>query len=287
MSKPAPYPADTRAKGWRFELDLERVQQSDTWALAEAEARPWLLMLWCTAWQQTPCGSLPADERILCARIGITPKLWAKHRDVLLRGWWAADDGRLYHDTIAGQVVGMLTKKAAEKTRKAEYRERMDAERRGSPASVPRDNHGTDDTGTGTGTGTSTRTEEKTETQGGKPPARKRASVSLGPDVLVADGVAPQVAADWLTVRKAKAHPLTATAWEQTKTEAAKAGLAVGDAVQISVANGWAGFKAEWLNTPKSGPVLLANGRPQTKQEAIEAANRAVGAEWLAQQGVQ
>ena len=35
MTRPAaPYPAITRAKGWRFELDYEQVDQSDTWALA-------------------------------------------------------------------------------------------------------------------------------------------------------------------------------------------------------------------------------------------------------------
>lgn len=161
--KPIPYPADTRAKGWRFELDLERVQQSDTWALAEPEARPWLLMLWCTAWQQTPCGSLPSDERVLCARIGIPAKFWAKHREVLLRGWEAHEDGRLYHAVITAQVAGMLTKKSEERQRKADYRARMEAERRGSPEVVPRDTTGTgagrtpdsygrDDTGTGTGT---------------------------------------------------------------------------------------------------------------------------------------
>lgn len=39
MTKSAPYPCDTRAKGWRFELDHERIRQSDTWALAPPEIR--------------------------------------------------------------------------------------------------------------------------------------------------------------------------------------------------------------------------------------------------------
>jgi hypothetical protein len=40
-----PYPADTRAAGWRFDLDTTRIRQSDTWTLARPEIRPWLLML--------------------------------------------------------------------------------------------------------------------------------------------------------------------------------------------------------------------------------------------------
>ena len=103
-TRPAPYPADTRAKGWRFELDYEQIEQSDTWGVTKPEARPWLLMLWMTAWKQVPCGSMPADHDVIAGKLGIPDDLWEKHRASLLRGWWQADDGRLYHDTIAARV---------------------------------------------------------------------------------------------------------------------------------------------------------------------------------------
>lgn len=166
MTRPAPYPADTKAKGWRFELDLEQVMQSDTWALAKPEARPWLLMLWTKAWQQTPCGSMPSDEELIIARLEIDPEFFEKHKRVLLRGWVVAEDGRLYHPTITQRVNDMLGRKTAERTRKAEYRARMDAERKlaelqGSPemshgtdAGQSWESGGCDATGTGTGTGT-------------------------------------------------------------------------------------------------------------------------------------
>ena len=118
----APYPANTRAKGWRFEIDHERIRQSDTWAIAPADVRPWLLMLWMVAWEQTPCGSLPADDSLIAARIGMSPKNFAKHRDILMRGWWAADDGRLYHDVICLRVGEMLNKRAKEAKRAADSR---------------------------------------------------------------------------------------------------------------------------------------------------------------------
>lgn len=163
--RPTPYPAETKAKGWRFELDIEQIMQSDTWALAPAEVRPWLLMLWTVAWQQVPCGSMPADDALIVARLGMPPKLFAKHRAVLLRGWWPAEDDRLYHDTIAVRVRAMLTSKEAERKRKADYRARMAAEaegRSGSPdlshgtdAGQQRDSGGIDATGTRTRTGLS------------------------------------------------------------------------------------------------------------------------------------
>lgn len=110
-----PYPADTRAKGWRFELDYERIEQSDTWALAPADMRPWLLMLWLTAWRQTPCGSLPADDALIAARIGMDPRQFKAHRDILMRGWRLASDGRLYHQTITTSVMSMLESRLRER----------------------------------------------------------------------------------------------------------------------------------------------------------------------------
>lgn len=162
---PVPYPPDTRAKGWRFELDLERVMQSDTWALASPDVRPWLLMLWTVAWQQVPCGSMPAEDDLIAARLGMKPAAFKKAKGVLMRGWIPAEDGRLYHRTIVERVVDMLGRKEGERKRKAEYRERMEAERKASESSgVPglsrgtvagrtRESGGRDATGTGTGTG--------------------------------------------------------------------------------------------------------------------------------------
>lgn len=110
MTRPAPYPADTKAKGWRFELDLERVEQSDTWDLA-AEipmAQHALLMMWTTAWRQVPCGSMPADTNLIRAKLKIPPKLWAPMAAVVMRGWWPAEDGRLYHNAIIERVLEMM-----------------------------------------------------------------------------------------------------------------------------------------------------------------------------------
>lgn len=136
--KPAPYPADTSAKGWRFEIAMEKVRQSDTWSLTLLrgyEPKALLLWMWSVAWEQTPCGSFPNDETLIAARLELPPKVWAKHRDILMRNWWLASDGRLYHDTVTARVLSMLDKRANDAQRAAARRARK-AESEASTAGV-------------------------------------------------------------------------------------------------------------------------------------------------------
>lgn len=76
--------------------------------------------------------------------------------------------------------------------------------------------------------------------------AGKPARITIGVAELVAEGVERQHAEDWLKVRKDKKLPLTQTAWEGMKDEAAKAGLSIAEAVKVSALQSWAGFKATW-----------------------------------------
>lgn len=119
-----PYPGDTRARGWRFELDYERIEQSDTWAIAPPDLRPWLLMLWVTAWRQVPCGSLPNDPALIAARIGMPVREFELSRDVLMRGWRLHSDGRLYHGTITERVLSLLGVRRMDADRRKRWRER-------------------------------------------------------------------------------------------------------------------------------------------------------------------
>lgn len=127
-----------------------------------------------------------------------------------------------------------------------------------------------------------TRHQKPEEIQAAVPPARKRAPAPICAADLAAEGVDAQHAADWLAVRKAKHLPLTPTAWADTKAEAAKAGVGVAEAVRMAAAHGWGGFRASWLqgkDAPLGGSV-----RPINRQLAVEAENRRVAAEWLAQE---
>jgi hypothetical protein len=125
-------------------------------------------MMWMTAWQQSPCGSLPADEEVIAALIGCPAKVWAKHRKALLRGWAEADDGRLYHATITERVLEMREQRDKTKKRVADYKAKLREERE-SNALPTREQHDKNDTGTGTGTGTiNPKTEDPHHLAGGR-----------------------------------------------------------------------------------------------------------------------
>lgn len=266
----APYPADTRAKGWRFELDHERIRQSDTWVLASPDIRPWLLMLWMTAWEQTPCGSMPADDGLIAARIGMQRKTFDKQRSVLMRGWQEATDGRLYHPTITERVLEMVAYRDKEASRRAAYRERMQAERGTTPVvppTVTRDTDGTVATGTGTGTREEKETSEAIASGAAAPPLTRNSE----PEEIVYGYGVP-----FLTN--------AGTAEKQARSFLGKLCKDHGPPRVVDVLRDCIRAKPlqplEWM-----AAVLPPKGKSAlNSQEAIEASNKAVGARWLAKE---
>lgn len=133
-----------------------------------------LLMMWYVAWKQVPCGSFPADEDVIRAKCRVPASRWDDLRPILMRGWWRADDGRLYHDTVVERVREMI----AYRQKEADRRNRNRRAAGGVPDGLPpgdggtseyetphfpelsrgtttehrRESDGTPDTGTGTGT---------------------------------------------------------------------------------------------------------------------------------------
>jgi hypothetical protein len=124
-----PFANDLKSDGWRFELDCQRIELSDTWALAKPELRPWLLMLWFKAWQQAPIGSYPNNDEIIAAKIGMEPEIFQAYRPVLMRGWILYRDNRFYHPVIMEFVESMLHKSRIGKRKQKAYRDRKAAEK--------------------------------------------------------------------------------------------------------------------------------------------------------------
>lgn len=89
-------------------LDLKRLWNSDTWAMADGWAAKALINLWARAWHQVPAGSLPDDERLL-AKYADVPD-WQAVREVALRGFRRCSDGRLYHGRLCEIVVEKLAR---------------------------------------------------------------------------------------------------------------------------------------------------------------------------------
>ena len=69
---------------------------------------------------------------------------------------------------------------------------------------------------------------------------------------LLEIGVSPQVAEDWLKVRKAKKAANTETAFKRIQEEIELSGLSADECITIAVERSWQGFKAEWLKNQRS-----------------------------------
>lgn len=107
----------------------------------------------------------------------------------------------------------------------------------------------------------------------------KKTKTKINQTDLIAEGIPPQKAAEFLQLRKEKRMPLTVTAWNQMKHESGSIGWDVKQAVEKCLIQGWGGFRGEWvLNEQKNA---RASPKPMNKQEALEARNKAVGDEWL------
>ena len=85
-------------------------------------------------------------------------------------------------------------------------------------------------------------------------PRKKRADEFDPADALSLLGVTEPVSRDFLSIRKKKRAPLTETALEDIKREAAKASLSLNDALEKCCARGWQGFEASWISNQKNAP---------------------------------
>ncbi len=286
--KPAPYPPDTRAKGWRFELEYERIEQSDTWAIAEEVpmAQHALLFMWLAAWKQEPCGSFPNDEAVIRSKCRVPPKVWATVRDVLMRGWWLADDGRLYHPTITARVLEMLEYRSANAKRVAKHKQAM-REKRAGNALPTQQQPASNDTGTGTGTGR-TDTVDSHDAGGGA-----SAAGEFEPGEFIGSAQPTPAGAICGLLRRAGIHDTNPG--HPTLLALLAAGAEPGE---------FTGFVASALDRAPRQPFTyllgvvkgererasrlatqIHRGPMPNRQEAIEQRNAAAGDEWLAEQG--
>ncbi len=87
--------------------------------------------------------------------------------------------------------------------------------------------------------------------------------------LLAAHGITGQVAADFLQVRKAKRQPLTETAMKLLAADAAKCGMTALQAVEYAIGNGWASFRAEWLQNKTFGGSGNRGGLTHNQTAAV------------------
>lgn len=84
---------------------------------------------------------------------------------------------------------------------------------------------------------------------------------------LLEMGVSPQVAKDFMAVRKEKKAKDTQTAIKGLQREIAKSGMTAEECITISVENSWKGFKVEWLDEKK--PMAQRRQVPETNFQKL------------------
>ena len=83
---------------------------------------------------------------------------------------------------------------------------------------------------------------------------------------LIQIGVSPEVAEDWMHVRKTKRAANTETAYNRILHEIQKSGLSPNECITIAVSRSWQGFQADWVaNQQRQRPTgrmsVLDNNR--------------------------
>ena len=121
----APYAENTKANGYKPEVDWQKIKASKTWRLCPPEQRNNLLRIWLESWNEVPTGSWENDDEIIASAIDMPVRLFLAHRDQLMRGWYLANDGRLYHNTITAMVLTMLSKRSGSAERVKKHREKQ------------------------------------------------------------------------------------------------------------------------------------------------------------------
>lgn len=129
-------PPECDLRGMPFmPVDLVRLFDSDIYALSSGDEFKAAFTLWGKAFLQVPAGSLPTDDRIL-AHLSGAGSNWRKVRDMALRGWIKASDGRLYHPVVAEKAREAWQARLAQRARTEAARQAR-AQKRQSSDSGP------------------------------------------------------------------------------------------------------------------------------------------------------
>lgn len=187
-----------------------------------------------------------------------------------------AEVGLIDKDTL--QPIAWSTRQhqsdsSAERTRR--YRERKYQEKQqvaGCDADVTSPTRHSDALDTDTDTDTEVEKEKEKKEKAGR---ANRATHPQKPS-----DVGEQVWKDWLQLRKDKRASVTQTVLDGARREADKAGLTLEAFLRKWCERGSQGLQAEWLRE-RTPQVASAHGGLLNRQEALEARNRAVAAEWV------
>ena len=120
------------------------------------------------------------------------------------------------------------------------------------------------------------RREEKKEPRSKTTPSPAAPTFDPGAE-LASLAVSPQIAADWLALRKTKRATVTPTALKNIIAEVEKAGMSLPAALALCCGRGWAGFNADWLTPRSATPPRASPGYQTANDKAKDWADRLTG----------
>lgn len=218
----------------------------DTMHLTAEQHGAYLLLL-MAAWKRG--GHVPDDDDQLAiiTRMG---NRWHTHAAAIVRAFFSQRDGMLWSTRIESELVkakANTAKKSAAGKAGAAAKWQKDGARNGDPMATAL--RGQCQSYAPSPSPMSLPT--------GKEHKRSRAVVLAERP----DDVPESTWADFQAIRKAKRAPLTTTALDGIKREAAKAGMGLHDALALCCSRGWQGFEASWIakGQPASRPPIREN----------------------------
>lgn len=216
---------------------------SDTAMLTTEQHGAYLLML-MAYWKSGP---LPDDDEVLSTIARIPLDKWKKTRGLLV-GFFSVIDGFL------------VNKRADEEKAKAEAfraRQRTNGRKGGRPKKP--DETQTKPMGLPNHNPQESPSPSPSPSQGNNKRAPKAAAFGLLQILETFPTLDEALARDFIEHRKAKRAKLTQSAWDGIAREIMASGMTPDAALRETMARGWAGFKAEWV---QDKPKRL-NGRHQ------------------------
>lgn len=246
--KAPPYLATVTAGANRFAVDLIRMTASNTWTLAGDELRPWCLMLWVTAWSQVPCCSYPDDDEIIAAKIGMPLPQFQFNRAVLMRNWYRAKDGRLYHPVLTEVVTDMLDRRAAWAHRQKHQRVKAEVtpESRVTHAGVTGESRRSHAIGVGVGVGVNSNSTTKSKTRSRREP------------VAPPDWLPKEAWQKWARHRGSKLTPAAVTLQTNKLAKLRDLGHNPAEMIDLAIESGWATFYPPRPQPARSGDAKAA-----------------------------
>jgi uncharacterized protein YdaU (DUF1376 family) len=210
--------------------------QRDTASLSDSDTMAYLRLIWMYYDTELP---LPADAKKLAFKIGSN----SDSVQMILDTFFIKEKDVYRHKRCDAVLNGIYDKsEKARNAAKARWEKSADAKHTLSDSNADASNNNADAT-------------KKDATQYPIP----NTHINKAPKVATPDGVSDSLWEDFLAIRKVKKLPMTPTAMEGLKREAASASKTLSEALTICCERGWGGFNAKWLekDLPAGGSKQL------------------------------